>query len=111
MKYKDLFIDFDDTLYDTHGNAVIALRELFDALHMERWFLDPNVFYNRYWENFDICLSSRDKDLVYALAHCSWARVTYIGDRGFNHVKILSKEQIKDFYNTLQLYRVMGGKL
>lgn len=67
--------------------------------------------YNRYWENFDICLSSRDKDLVYALAHCSWARVTYIGDRGFNHVKILSKEQIKDFYNTLQLYRVMGGKL
>ena len=50
MKYKDLFIDFDDTLYDTHGNAVIALRELFDALHMERWFPDPNVFYDRYWE-------------------------------------------------------------
>ena len=55
MKYKDLFIDFDDTLYDTHGNAVIALRELFDALHMERWFSDPNVFYDRYWEtNIDL---------------------------------------------------------
>lgn len=65
--------------------------------------------YNRYWENFDNSLSTRDKDLVYALAHCSWARVTYIGDRGFNHVKMLTKEQIKDFYNTLQLYRVMGG--
>lgn len=55
MKYKDLFIDFDDTLYDTHGNAVIALRELLDALHMERWFPDPNVFYDRYWEtNIDL---------------------------------------------------------
>ena len=55
MKYKDLFIDFDDTLYDTHGNAVIALRELFDALHLERWFPDPNVFYDCYWEtNIDL---------------------------------------------------------
>ncbi len=72
MKYKDLFIDFDDTLYDTHGNAVIALRELFDALHMERWFPDPNVFYDRYWEtNIDLWTrySFQRRDYT-RLSHC-----------------------------------------
>ena len=54
-KYKDLFIDFDDTLYDTYGNAVIALRETFDAFHLERYFADPQVFYDAYWAaNIDL---------------------------------------------------------
>jgi len=55
MKYKDLFVDFDDTLYDTHGNAVIALRETFDVFHLERFFDDPQVFYDSYWmANIDL---------------------------------------------------------
>ena len=49
MKYSDLFIDFDDTLYDTHGNAIIALGELFDYLHLEQYFPDPDIFYADYW--------------------------------------------------------------
>ena len=54
-QYKDLFIDFDDTLYDTYGNAVIALSETFDAFHLERFFSDPQVFYDAYWEaNIDL---------------------------------------------------------
>lgn len=57
-QYPDLFIDFDDTLYDTHGNAVLALHELFDAMQLERWFPDPQVFYDRYWEaNIDLWTS------------------------------------------------------
>ena len=54
-KYHDLFIDFDDTLYDTHGNAVIALSETFEYFHLDRYFDDPQVFYNAYWTaNIDL---------------------------------------------------------
>ena len=54
-KYQDLFIDFDDTLYDTYGNAVIALQETFDAFHLERYFDNPQVFYDAYWAaNIDL---------------------------------------------------------
>ncbi len=50
MKYSDLFIDFDDTLYDTHGNAVIALKELYDELGLDSHIGSEDEFYRLYWE-------------------------------------------------------------
>ncbi len=55
MKYKDLFIDFDDTLYDTYGNSVISLCETYEAYHLDRYFATPQVFYDAYWAaNIDL---------------------------------------------------------
>lgn len=48
--YTDLFIDFDDTLYDTRGSAEKALRELYACYGMQQHFSSPEVFFQSYWE-------------------------------------------------------------
>ena len=49
-KYTDLFCDFDDTLYDTRGNAILSLAELYDFFHLDDHFDDPDDFYEAYWK-------------------------------------------------------------
>lgn len=50
MEYRDIFFDFDDTLYDTRGNADIALTEVFRDYRLDRFFSNPQFFYDSYWK-------------------------------------------------------------
>ena len=47
--YNDIFLDFDDTLYDTHGNSIIALRKLYDIRHWERIVPSYEAFRDAYF--------------------------------------------------------------
>ena len=62
------------------------------------------------WENSDDTLSSADRDLIYALSHSKqWVQLKLHGRGNMNHVKMLTDDQKKAFYNVLTLYRLHGG--
>lgn len=48
--YHDLFIDLDDTLYDTYGNSMIALRKLFDERQWQQVMPSFEAFRDAYYQ-------------------------------------------------------------
>lgn len=64
----------------------------------------------KHWEmSDDIASGSEVKDLLYAITHCEWTRMTLKGKQRTTTATPLTDEQMQDIYNTMQLYRLMGG--
>lgn len=49
MKYKSLFIDLDDTLWDTYHNNKACLEELYDDFDMGRYYGSFETFFSIYF--------------------------------------------------------------
>ena len=95
-------LDFDQLIFTIDGFDY----PFYPANH-EQGTLDGDL----YWECSDDVLQPAHKDLVYALAHSNWVALKLMSTRGIHHVKMLTDGQRTDFAHTLDLYRLMGGKL
>ncbi|MDH6312831.1 putative hydrolase of the HAD superfamily [Parabacteroides sp. PFB2-10] len=51
MRYKSLFIDLDDTLWDTYHNNKGCLEELYTDYHWDRYYASFEAFYAYYMPN------------------------------------------------------------
>lgn len=56
--YTDIFFDFDDTLYDTQGNSVIALRKLYEERHWDE-IMPPFEQFNEAYVRTNVDVWSR----------------------------------------------------
>ncbi len=64
-----------------------------------------------YSENFDNAMNEQSRDIVAGLAHCEYADMLLVSERGVNHRIFFSEDQLRHFKETYQLYRKMGGTL
>ncbi len=48
VKYKSIFIDLDDTLWDTRANMRDSMAEIYDEYQLNRWFADFDHYYTLY---------------------------------------------------------------
>lgn len=64
-----------------------------------------------YSENFDNAMNADSRDIIAGLAHCTYADVLLVNEKGISHRIFFSDKQLKHFKETYELYRKMGGQL
>ena len=71
MKYNTLFIDLDDTIWDTRSNARESMEEVYRDYHFDRFFLTFNDYYDIYlpnninlWAQYRQGLVSKDELII-----------------------------------------------
>ncbi len=64
-----------------------------------------------YYEYFDNAMDEQSRDIVAGLAHCQYANILLVSEKGVSHRLYLTETQLKHFKETYELYRKMGGKL
>ena len=68
MIYKSIFIDLDDTLWDTYHNNKECLEELYTDYHFNRYYASFEAFFDIYMpHNLDL-----------------WAQIPFGGNRPAN---------------------------
>ena len=91
-KYKNIFLDFDDTLIDTQGFATKCLKELFEEYSLCEYFESKEIFLEIYhkhtsklWEDYALGLVDKETLLKERF------------EKPFNHIPHI----IGDFTDTL----------
>lgn len=54
MKYKNLFIDLDDTLWATYHNNKECLEEIYTDYHLDRYYASFEAFFAIYWPHNEL---------------------------------------------------------
>ncbi len=75
-KYKYIFLDLDDTIWDFHANAKESLRDVFHACKLDEHFNDFENFYSEYsrknlelWTQYGQGLITKDFLIVERFLH------------------------------------------
>jgi len=95
-------LDFDQLIFTIDG---------YDYMFYPANHAQGNRNGELFWEMSDDVLKPAYKDLVYALAHGNWVALKLMSTRGIHHVKMLTDGQRTDFAQTLDFYRLLGGRL